>query len=119
MGDFDLAYRQNVQHQDYEILEDSPMARLLVKLAGSWAEAKPWKGTADALLTELRCTAKDTVDTDAGKDLPRSARWLSSRISELTPALATLGVVVQKLPRKSDSRGWEVFKLHPRMDAKS
>jgi len=106
---FDDAYRLNIRHQDLDVLEDSPMTRLLKKFVEGYGREKPWKGTAGALLTELKTVAKHNEDRDAERDLPRSGGWLSSRLGEMTQALSTQGIIITKLPRTKDTRGWELF----------
>jgi hypothetical protein len=110
---FDAAYQLNIRQQGCEILEDSPMARLLKTFCGTYMESKPWRGTAEELLEKLNKVAKDTQDADARKDLPLTARWLSSRLGELAPAFATRGIVVTKLKRTNVARLWEIFKASP------
>jgi len=111
--DFDEAYRLNIRQQDFELVEDAPMTRVLKKFAAKHPKSKPWVGTADALLQELKYLANEEEDTGAKRDLPQSARWLSSRLGELSPALATQDVFVKKLPRTNASRKWEVYSPAP------
>ncbi len=112
-ADFDKAYRLNIQQQDFEVLEDCPMSRVLKKFAEKYNQhkekpLKPWQGTGEQLLALLKSVAHREGDSDAGKDLPKSARWLSSRLGELTSALASQGVFVKKMPRTNASRLWQV-----------
>lgn len=107
--DFDDAYRLNIRQRDFEVLEDAPMTRVLKAFATDHSEGTPWTGTAEVLLDALRKVATDKGDLDGKKDLPNSARWLSSRLGEMASALATEGIYVKKLPRKNAKRDWEVF----------
>lgn len=107
--DFDKAYRLNIRQQEVEILEDCPMSRLLGKFAIRYPKSKPWEGTSELMLQKLKEVAHVAGDADAKKDLPHSARWLSSRLGELAPALETQGVFVKKMPRTNASRLWQVY----------
>jgi len=107
--DFDKAYRANIRQQDCEILEDSPMVRAVEKFAEKFTSEKPWKGSAGELLELLRDRAHVLGDANVKADLPKSPRWLSSRLSELAIALGTRSVVIERLPRTNSSRGWQVY----------
>lgn len=109
--DFDKAYRHNIRHQDKEALDASPMTNAVKSFASMYTREKPWTGSAQKLLTELRSTAHKNGDKHVMSDLPKSARWLSSRLSELVTALASEGVIIDRLPRTSSSRGWKVFMM--------
>ena len=110
---FDDAYRLNVRHQDLEILEATPMVKAVTKFAARHNAKKPWKGTADELLKLLHDVAYTNSDHDAKADLPKSPRWLSSRLSELVASLASEGVVLERLPRTNKSRGWKIYSTTP------
>ena len=107
--DFDKAYRANIRQQDCEVLEDSPMVRAVEKFAEKFTSEKPWKGSAGELLEKLRDRAHVLGDVNVKADLPKSPRWLSSRLSELAIALRAESVVVERLPRTNTSRGWQVY----------
>ena len=107
--DFDQAYRLNLRHQDFEILEDAPMTGLLRDFASGYSAIKPWTGIAEALLKDLRFSARQIGDTDALRDLPKSPRWLSTRLGELKSALATEGIQIEKLPRSNSHREWKLY----------
>ena len=107
--DFDDAYRLNIRQRDFEVLEDAPMTRVLKAFAIGYSEETPWTGTAESLLDALRKVATDRGDTEGKKNLPHSARWLSSRLGEMASALATEGIFVMKLPRTNAKRTWQVF----------
>lgn len=106
--DFDKAYRLNVQQQNYDILEDSPMAKLVERVASKLNVQKPWVGTSDELLAKLRDEAHVLGDSNVRDDLPKSPRWLSSRLGELAPALASRGVMITKLKRTNATRLWQI-----------
>ena len=110
---FDNAYRLNVRHQDLEILEATPMVKAVTKFAARYNAQKTWEGTADELLTLLHDVAYTNSDHDAKADLPKSPRWLSSRLSELVASLASEGVVIERLPRTNKSRGWKIYSTTP------
>jgi hypothetical protein len=52
-------------------------------------------------------------DHDAKADLPKSARWLSSRLGELAPALANRQVFISKQPRTHAKRLWLISSAIP------
>lgn len=106
--DFDNAYRMNVQQQRFDVLEDVPMVRLLKRFAAGYPVETKWVGTAESLLDKLSALAKGHDDVEGKRNLPKSARWLSSRLGELAPALAMDGVIVTKLPRSNARRLWEL-----------
>ena len=107
--EFDKAYRENIEHLNGEVLEGFPRIRLLKKAAQGSSEQNPYEPTADELLTKLRSIAKDTGDALAERDLPKSARWLSTWLSEMSCLLATYGIIVIKLPRTNSKRRWKMF----------
>lgn len=108
--DFDTAYRLNIQQRDVELLDASPMIRLLKKFATRFSKSTPWTGTMTELLSCLEKVAIDTNDSNARKNLPKAENWLSRRISELAPALLTDNIVIEPLPRQNARRPWRLFK---------
>ena len=110
---FDEAYRLNVRGRNLELLDDAPMVRLLKEFSSNYSASEPWIGSADSLLDELQTIATNKGDANGMKDLPKSGRWLSSRLSEMTSALKTMGIIVEKLQRTHDQRGWKVFEEKP------
>ncbi len=108
---FDAAYSANAAFQHEEVLDGSPMYRAVRKFAGRHPVEKPWTGTSEQLLIELRTAAYESSDNDAKLDMPKNARWLSSRLTEMTSALASQGIVVEKLPRTNAQRGWKVYSV--------
>ncbi|MEZ5941128.1 MAG: hypothetical protein R3C18_07040 [Planctomycetaceae bacterium] len=107
-GEFDDAYRTSIRHQDKEALDATPMANALKSLASQHTTSRPWEGTAKQLLEQLQYVAHRNNDQNAKADLPKNARWLSSKLSELVTALRTEGIIVERLPRTSSTRGWKV-----------
>lgn len=107
--DFDKAYRANIRQQDCEILEDSPMVRAIERFAMKYSYEKPWTGSASKLLELLREEVHVLGDANVKADMPKSPRWLSSRLSELAIALGVRSVVVEQLPRTNSARGWKVY----------
>jgi hypothetical protein len=106
---FDEAYRLNVRRRNLELLDDAPMVRLLKRFSRNYSAAKPWIGSVLTLLDELQTMAAINGDANGMKDLPKSGRWLSSRLSEMTSALKSIGIIVEKLQRTHDQRAWKVF----------
>ena len=108
-GDFDKAYRSNVRQQDKEALDATPLSIAVKDFAIKYSASMPWRGSAQELLGELRSVAKGNGDPNVLSDMPKNARWLSSRLGELVTALAADGVIIDRLPRSSSARGWKVF----------
>lgn len=107
--DFDQAYRLNVRHQDKEALDSTPLSIAVKDFAIKYSASLPWRGSAQELLGELRSVAKRNGDHNVLSDMPKNARWLSSRLGELVTALAADGVIIDRLPRSSSVRGWKVY----------
>lgn len=107
--DFDNAYRSNIRLQDKEALDATPLTIAIKAFAKRKPANNPWKGSAQLLLGELRATAIREIDPNVLGDLPKNARWLSSKLGELVTALKTDGVVVERLPRTSSTRGWKIW----------
>jgi hypothetical protein len=106
---FDVAYRANLAQQNRDLVEDSPFARAITEFAKSYCEDAPWEGNAETLRKHAIKTAKEKSIRPAGEGWPKSARWVSSQLSELTPALAIAGVVVERLKRQNNCRPWRVY----------
>ena len=106
---FDEAYRLNIRHRNFEVLEDAPMVQLLKEFSLKHPAADPWIGSAVSLLDELQTIATNKGDANGMKDLPKSGRCLSIRLGEMTSALKTTKIIVEKLQRTNDLRGWKVF----------
>ncbi len=105
---FDEALRQNIRHKELDVIEDSPIIRPLKRFAAGHPSEKPWRGTAEQLLHGLFEMIGQMDDPFAKRDLPQSARWLSSRLSQLAPLLVNHGLVIEKLQRTNTSRLWQV-----------
>lgn len=84
------------------------MGRVLEKFAIRFASKTPWEGTAEELLVRLREVAHVAGDKDGKDDLPKSPRWLSSRLAELAPAMGSRKVFITKLPRTNAARRWRI-----------
>ena len=108
-SDFDKAYRLNIRHRNFEVLEDAPMVQLLKEFSLKHPAADPWIGSAVSLLDKLQTIATNKGDANGMKDLPKSGRCLSIRLGEMTSALKTTKIIVEKLQRTNDLRGWKVF----------
>ncbi len=111
--EFDAAYRGNIRQQGAELLEDCPVARSLVVFAAGYPDGAPFRGNAETLLKKLTAIAKEKKIPMSSKSWPGSPRWLSTRLSELTPILAANDVIVQRLPRENNCRPWLVYKRRP------
>jgi hypothetical protein len=106
--DFDRAYADNIAGQCGEIVEDSAIAQLIIEFGQDLPSDAPWIGS----ITELRSKLKHLASTrdlgDGKRDLQKSARWLSSVLGELGPALMNRGIEVCCLPRTRNRRPWKV-----------
>ncbi|MEO2026131.1 MAG: hypothetical protein ABGZ23_09620 [Fuerstiella sp.] len=95
--DFDKAYRENIDMQSHDMLDDCPTSRVLREFAAKYSADKPWRGTMDELLNDLikllKCDSSIHVRV---KDLPGSARWLSSEVAGKAKDLFKVGIVVKK-----------------------
>lgn len=109
--DFDEAYRGNIGQRNRELVEDSPFARAVVAFAKKYIEDDPWKSSAENLLREVTKQAKSVGMPTNGHSWPKSPRWLTSRLKELSSALLAEGVVVEQLPRTNNLRPWKVYSL--------
>lgn len=116
--DFDDAYELKQQQQNYEILEDAPMAKLIEKLAVTSSKKKEgcWEGTATELLAALKYVAHVSSAADGRNDLPKTPGKLSTRLGELATALANRNVVIKRLPRTNTSRPWKISLTTPSIE---
>jgi energy-coupling factor transporter ATP-binding protein EcfA2 len=87
-GAFAKAYARNRRNANDVVLESSPLAALVMKLA---AQEEGWKGTASELLDEL--ISSRGSDHSHGS-LPKSANGLSASLKRLAPNLRTNGIGV-------------------------
>lgn len=111
--DFDAAYQANFRERSHEVLEDCPVACAIAHLAKGYPKTAPWQGSATDLLKMLPTIAKEKQIQITGKSWPGSPRWLSTRLAELSPVLATEGIVITQLPRTNACRRWEIYTTTP------
>ena len=104
-NDFDEAYRTVTRQNAFDIIESTPMSRLVKKLAAEHAEAKPWQGSLEELLRNLRQSQLQRMIPLLKRTYLAVARWLRTRLDELAPALLADNVVVRSLKRSKISRG--------------
>lgn len=102
-GDFMSAYTENREEANRSVLDDSPVAKVVLALAGHSDE---WIGTAQDLLRQVRYT----FDGE-GMLLPNSPRQLSGELRSIVPNLKEVGVsVVFQREGKQGERMIHIFK---------
>jgi len=104
---FLTAYRHNIEEQNMNILNDSPVASTLMELM---EEKNIWEGTATQLLNELRDIA-DTHQMDMGvySGFPKVANQLTKKLNRLKPNLWEIGIEIQD-SRKNKERTLSIKK---------
>ena len=107
-ADFDRAYQQKISIQDSEAMEGCAVANLIRSLVKTHPAACPWEGTASELLRTLQRISNGDLKSVHEK-LPKSPRWLSTRLGEIGPLLSGEGIVIEKRPRTNSQRGWVLF----------
>jgi hypothetical protein len=93
------AYRKNRRTASESVVEDSPVAGAVRKLATTKGQ---WSGTAGELLIELTAIVGDQVA--GSRRWPRSARGMSGALRRLAPALRMVGVYVKFGERTEGTR---------------
>ena len=90
--DFISAYKRNIEKQNEEAIEASPVAQALIKFMKDYDE---WESTAAALLQQLNRVA--TFDDLKSSMLwPKDPQWLSKRLNEIEPNLQTVGIFFER-----------------------
>ena len=110
-ADFDAAYRANLGEQSHELVEDCPFARAVKELAKVYCKDDPWEGNPTKMLTHAIAAAKKHKISTTGSAWPKSARWASTRLTELTSVLRSERVIVERLSRKNDGRPWRIYSV--------
>lgn len=86
--DFVRAYTNNINKQNEEAIEASPVAQALIEFMNDKAE---WSGTAALLLQHLNRIGTFN-DLKSSILWPKDPQWLSKRINEVEPNLQTRGI---------------------------
>ncbi len=94
------AYKRNVNRQHESVLESDPVARALTTLMHNIPE---WQGTPTELQETLDETARQIGFDTRTRSWPRTARYLSERVSYLEPCLRYAGFAVDR-PRSAGKR---------------
>ncbi|HWL08259.1 MAG TPA: hypothetical protein VNQ76_07640 [Planctomicrobium sp.] len=109
--EFDAAYRSNLRQHIQEVFEDCFTFRAVREFAHAYSTDCPWKGSATELHEKL-CRLSRKIELGGTKrDLPKTPRWLSTRLTELAPILQSEGVLVKKAPRTNHSRLWIISRV--------
>ena len=94
-GQFVEALKKNLQRQQQEVLDSSPVALAVISLMGD-GSPDIWTGTPESLLASLRQSAESIqIDPDK-KPFPQNANWLWRRLEEAVPTLRELGIEVSR-----------------------
>ncbi len=106
------AYEAMRLRSDWDVVDDSPVAQLILSLADHLGS---WEGTA----TELRMRLLHDASEDQRKELPRSANVLSGKLRTVAPSLRNIGMGVD-LNQESGSGSRKLIRLRarPRIDAR-
>ena len=89
--DFVMAYDENVQHQNSEVLGGHPVAAAVVAFMSG---VKDWSGEPSGLLAELERVALSRKINTRDRLWPASASWLTRRLNEVKPNLGDVGIEV-------------------------
>lgn len=91
-GEFLRAYMGNIEEQNAEALEASPVAQALLYFM---QRRQRWSGTPSELLRELNRLASQQVGIASdSRSWPKDARWLTRRLNEVRPNLQDVGLLV-------------------------
>lgn len=100
------AYADNINAQNDEVLEGTPVATAVVVFM---AERDGWDGTASELLGELESVAeKEHMDTRNNK-WPKAANSLTRRLNEVKPNLLEAGIDIQYIKDTHGKRGRHIL----------
>lgn len=95
--DFVQAYMKNIDRQDEEAIEASPVAQAIIEFMKDKSE---WADTAASLLQQLNRIATFN-DLRSSILWPKDPQWLSKRINETEPNLHTRGITYTRYLRES------------------
>lgn len=89
--DFISEYKNNIELQNRESIESSPVAKTLL----SYMEFKEyWEGSPSELLNELNPTAEE-LKYYSDRKYPKDPRWLWRRLKEVSTDLYTYGIEIK------------------------
>jgi hypothetical protein len=89
---FLLAYEENVEKQNEEVLQGHPVAAAVMALMDRNGE---WEGTPSELLRKLEEEAEAQKIDIRDKLWPKSPVWMTRRLNEVVTNLADVGVLVE------------------------
>jgi hypothetical protein len=115
-GEFIKAYQDNIDVQNDEVIESSPVAEVLILFVSEMYKDY-WGGTPTALYKELTDIADQIKPELKRSNLwPKASNKLTSKINEVEPNLKEKGIEI--ITGEKDSEGNRVIKirkLHKRM----
>lgn len=95
------AYSANIQSQNKEAIEASPVGELILRFM---EDKQSWKGRASELLTELENKAIEHKINIKAKSFPKAANTLTRRINEIKTNLSDEGIVF-------DTKKEEIYRI--------
>lgn len=105
--DFLRMYMENRQESATNLLESSPIARVLKQLVNVNGQ---WRGTPTKLLEAMEGIAKDA--DKRSKEWPASSRALGNRLQRIAPALRAQGINLSNT-KTNGVRVWEIERINP------
>lgn len=92
------AYQANKKLGVSEVLEGSPLARVIIHVMQRYTVGSVWSGSASRLLKELEPIASEELDINIQKERlwPKRANMLSRRLKEIKSNLKQVGIVVSE-----------------------
>ena len=109
-NDFINAYRENIDNQNDEVIESSPVAEALLLFVGEREDRYYWEGTP----TKLHQNLNDIID-QIKPEIKRSNQWtkasnkLTYKINEIVPNLKERGIEI--ITGEKNSEGNRVIKI--------
>jgi hypothetical protein len=104
--DFMSAYELNMDYQNDEALEASPVARIIIAFM---KDRDDWSGTASDLLAGLDYLAEHVGVNTNHKRYPKDASWMWRRINEVRTNLLNAGIKVSKDDTKRNTIGRQII----------
>jgi hypothetical protein len=89
---FIKAYQSNIDRQDDEAIENSPVAQSLIEYMRDKDE---WKGTAAELLHQLNIVGFHD-DLKSSPYWPKDPQWMTKRLNEVEPNLQKRGIFIER-----------------------
>lgn len=96
--EFINAYKENLGTQNEEIIAEEPVAMAVIAFV---REVSSWQGTATELLDLLALRAGRDPGNRHWNNWPSQPNKLAEKLTELAPTLATAGVCVKKIGKRT------------------